>query len=165
MFSVLTLAAIAIAACKKSDPSGGTSSGSGGDGGAGGACPTGPQAMFEITIKAEDGPVPPSTTVDVSWSAGDEPTFALDEPSTWKTIEQANLVCDVDPSKPPPSDLAALVCHMWTTSPINLVVKAKGYTLFEKTYVPTHSDHCNALVPSAISVEITPTPQGAGGGK
>ncbi len=98
----------------------------------GGTCPTGPQAMFEITIKAEDGPVPPSTTVDVSWSAGDEPTFALDDPSTWKTIEQANLVCDVDPAKPPPSDLAALVCHMWTTSPINLVVKAQGYTLFRK---------------------------------
>jgi hypothetical protein len=161
---VLTLAAITIAACKKSGPSGGTSSGGGGEGGAGGACPTAPQAMFELTIKAEDGPLPSSTSVDVSWSAGDEPTFELDQPSTWKTIEQANLVCDVDAAKPPPTDLAALVCHLWTAGPINLVVKAKGYTTFEKTYVPVHSDHCDALVPSAISVEIAPAPQGAGGG-
>lgn len=157
------MAAIAVAACKKSGPSGSTSTGGGGEGGVGGACPTGPQALFDITIKAAEGPVPPSTSVDVSWSAGNEPTFKLDDPSTWKTIEETNLICDVDPSKPPPSDMPALVCHMWTTSPIDLVVKAQGYTRFEKTYVPTHSDHCNALVPSAISVEITPMPEGTGG--
>lgn len=123
----------------------------------------GPQAMFELTLKADEGPLPPSTKIDVSWSAGQEPTFALDDPSTWKTIEQANLVCDIDPSKPPPQDLAALVCHLWTTGATNLIVKAKGYTRFEKTYVSAYSDHCMSLVPTAVSVEISPEPQGMGG--
>jgi hypothetical protein len=123
----------------------------------------GPQAMFELTITAKGGSIPLSTKVDVSWSAGQEPTFALDDPSTWKTIEQANLVCDVDASQPPPQKLAALMCHLWTTGATNLVVKAKGYTPFEKTYVPTYSDHCQSLVPTAVSVEISPEPQGAGG--
>ena len=119
--------------------------------------------MFELTLTAADGPIPPSTTIEVSWSAGQEPAFALDDPSTWKTIEEANLVCDIDASKPPPQDLTALVCHLWTTGATNLVVNAKGYTTFEKTYVPTHSDHCMSLVPTAVSVEISPQPQGTGG--
>ena len=119
--------------------------------------------MFELTITAKGGPIPLSTKVDVSWSAGEEPTFALDEPSTWKTIEQANLICDVDPTQPPPHDLDALVCHLWTTGATNLVVKAKGYERFEKTYVSTFSDHCKSLVPTAVSVEISPEPQGTGG--
>ena len=123
----------------------------------------GPQAMFELTITASDGPVPPSTRVDVSWSAGQEPTFILDDPWTWKTIEQANLICDVDPSKPPPHDLKALMCHLWTTGATNLIVKAKGYTRFEKTYVSTYSEHCESLVPSAISVEISPEPKETSG--
>ena len=123
----------------------------------------GPQAMFELTLKAANGPVPPSTTLDVSWSAGPEPTFALDDPSTWKTIEEANVVCDVDPTQPPPHDLAALVCHLWTGGATKVVVNAKGYTRFEKTYVPTQSEHCNSRVPTAVSVEISPEPQGAGG--
>lgn len=150
-------------ACSSGGSSAGTSTGDGGAGGAGGACPMGPQAMFELTLTAADGPVPPSTKLEVSWSAGQEPTFALDDPSTWKTIEQANLVCDVDPSKPPPKDLTALVCHLWTTGATNLVVKAKGYTLFEKTYTSTFSDHCMSLVPTAVSVVIKPEPQGTGG--
>lgn len=123
----------------------------------------GPQAMFDLTITAADGAVPRSTTIDVSWSAGQEPTFALDLPSTWMTIEQANIVCDLDPTAPPPKELAALVCHLWTTGATNLVVKAKGYTLFEKTYVPKYSDHCMALVPTGISVELSPAPQDDGG--
>lgn len=125
----------------------------------------GPRALFELTLTASDGPVPPSTKIDVSWSAGPVPTFALDEPSTWKTIEQeqANLVCDVDASKPPPHDLAALVCHLWTGGATNVVVKAKGYTPFEQTYLPTYSDHCKSLVPTAIGIEISPEPQGTGG--
>jgi hypothetical protein len=107
-FPGLILAALVarLVGCTESGPSGSTSTGT---------CPMGPQAMFELTITARGGPVPLSTKVDVSWSAGDEPSFILDEPSTWKTIEQANLICDVDPTQPPPHDLDALVCHLWTT--------------------------------------------------
>lgn len=118
----------------------------------------GPQAMFVLTITAEDGDVPPGTKIDVSWSAGHEPTFNLDQPATWKTIEHSNFVCDVDATKPP-EHLAALVCHLWTTGATNLVVVAKGYTTFEKTYTPTFSEHCTALVPTAISVELVPAPK------
>jgi hypothetical protein len=159
--SVILLAA--LVACTGRAPSGGTSSGSGGAGGEGGACPMGPQAMLDVTIKATDGPLPISTTIEVSWSAGVEPTFVLAQPSTWKTIEQANIVCDIDMTKPPPKDLPELVCHLWTTGATAVVVKAKGYQVFEKTYTSTYSEHCMALVPSAVSIDISPAPQGTGG--
>lgn len=159
MFSVL--ATVALASCSKLTTGGSTSTGtgSGGAGGAGGACPMGPQAMFDVTITAQGGDVPPNTTIDVSWSAGEEPRFSLDEPSTWMTIEQANVICDVDATKPPPEHLAALVCHLWTTGATNVVVSAKGYATFDKTYASMFSDHCKALVPTAISIELEPTPK------
>src|SRR4051812_48420357 len=105
-----------LAACDSTKPVGSSSSSSSsGTGGQGGACPMGPQAMFDLTITAEDGPVPHDTVITVSWSAGQEPVFALDQPDTWRTIEQANIVCDVDATKLPPSELTGLVCHLWTT--------------------------------------------------
>jgi hypothetical protein len=163
-FTLSAFALAVLAACTTHAPGGSTASGTGGEGGEGGACPMGPQAMFDLTITAADGAVPRSMTLDVSWSAGDEPTFSLDEPSTWKTIDdQANIVCDVDPMKPLPDPLPALVCHLWTAGPTKIVVKANGYTPFEMTYVPTHSDHCHALVPTAVSVELAPAPNGDGG--
>jgi hypothetical protein len=120
--------------------------------------------MFELTITVAHGPVPRSTTVDVSWSAGQEPTFSLDQPSTWKTIDDpVNLICDVDPTKPPPDALPALVCHLWTAGATYVVVKAKGYTPLEKTYVPTFSEHCEAFVPTAIHVELALAPEGDAG--
>ena len=148
-----------LVACTPRAPGGSTSTGSGGAGGAGGACPMGPQAMFDLTITAADGDVPPSTKLDVSWSAGQEPTFDFAQPLTWMTLDQANVICDVDATKPPPEHLAALVCHLWTTGATNVVVAAKGYTTFEKTYTPTFSDHCDVLVPTAISVELAPAPK------
>ena len=148
----------AMVACTAHAPAGSTSTGSGGTGGAGGACPMGPQAMFDLTITAADGDVPPTTKIDVSWSAGQEPTFDLDQPSTWETIDQANIVCEVDAMKPP-EHLAALVCHLWTTGATKLVVAAKGYTTFEMTYTPEFSDHCKALIPRAIHVELAPAPK------
>jgi hypothetical protein len=159
MFSVLATAA--LVACMQPATGGSTSTGTGtgGAGGEGGACPMGPQAMFDLTITAQGGDVPPTTSINVSWSAGEEPKFSLDQPSTWMTIEQANVICDVDATKPPPEHLAALVCHLWTTGATNVVVKAKGYTTFDKTYASTFSDHCKALVPTAISIELAPTPK------
>ncbi|MEP7124539.1 MAG: hypothetical protein ABJE95_26660 [Byssovorax sp.] len=160
-FLLSTLSTALFLACSQPVTSGttSTSTGSGGAGGAGGACPMGPQAMFDLTITAQDGDVPPSTTIAVSWSAGEEPKFRLDQPATWMTIDQANVVCDVDASEPPPDKLAALVCHLWTTGATNVVVTAKGYTTFEMTYASTFSDHCKALVPTAISIQLEPTPK------
>jgi hypothetical protein len=160
-FLVLAVATAVPVACSTSATTGSTSTstGSGGAGGEGGACPMGPQAMFDLTITAHDGSVPLSTTLDVSWSAGEEPRFSLDDPSTWKTIDQANVVCDIDATKPPPDQLPALVCHLWTTGATNVVVMAKGYTTFEMTYASTFSDHCKALVPTAVSVELAPAPK------
>jgi hypothetical protein len=160
-FLVSALATALLVACSHPATTSSTSTGtgSGGAGGEGGACPMGPQAMFDLTITAQDGNVPKSTTVDVSWSAGEEPRFSLDQPTTWKTIDQANVVCDVDPTKPPPEQLPALVCHLWTTGATNVVVTAKGYTTFEMTYASMFSEHCKALVPTAISVELSPAPK------
>jgi len=124
----------------------------------------GPEAMFELTITAAHGPVPRSTTVDVTWSAGQEPTFVLEQPSTWKTIDDpVNLICDVDPAKPPPEGLSALVCHLWTAGPTDVVVKAKGYTRLETTYLPTYSEQCQGYVPTAVSLELALVPEGDGG--
>ena len=119
----------------------------------------GPQAMFNLTITAQGGDVPPTTTVAVSWSAGQEPTFSLDQPSTWMTIDQANVICDVDPKKPPPEHLPKLVCHLWTTGATNVIVMAKGYTSFEMTYASMFNDHCKAAIPTAIAIELAPAPE------
>lgn len=164
LFPLSAFALAVLTACSASRPGGSITTGSGGAGGEGGACPMSPQAMFDLTITAAHGPVPRSTTVDVSWSVGHEPTFSLDEPSTWKTIDdQVNLVCDVDPVKPPPEALSALVCHLWTTGPTHVVVKAKGYTSLDETYVPTYSEHCQGNVPTAISVTLALVPEEDGG--
>lgn len=130
-------------------------SGAGGDGGAGGDCPMGPQAMFTLTITAEGSAVPSDTRVVVSWSAGTEPTFSLDDKESWKTLEESNLVCDVDPHGPPPSDLPALVCHVWSNGATKVEVSASGYAPFEETYVPMQSEHCHGLVPTQIEVKLT----------
>jgi hypothetical protein len=160
LFTVFAVALAMLAACTERDPVGSTSStGTGGGGGEGGACPMGPQAMFDLTITATDGDVPPSTTVAVSWSAGQEPTFSLDQPSTWMTIDQANIICDVDAKKPPPEHLLKLVCHLWTTGATNVIVTAKGYTSFEMTYASMFSDHCKSLIPTAIGIELEPAPK------
>lgn len=155
-FTLFALALAGITACSSKNPG----TGSIGAGGEGGACSMIPQPMFDLTITAAHGPLPRSTTVDVWWSGGQEPTFSLDQPSTWKTIDdQVNLICDVDPMQPPPDMLAALVCHLWTTGPTDVVVKAKGYTPREETYVPPYSDHCQAFVPTAVSLQLELVPE------
>ncbi|MFT3775430.1 MAG: hypothetical protein QM820_59545 [Minicystis sp.] len=100
----LTAATLALCGCP---PNGETTSGAGGRGGgdAGVDCPIGPVAMLDLHIQATNGPVPPDTKLLVSWSAGAEPTFSLNDPKTWSTLaDGANVVCDVDPNQPPPND-------------------------------------------------------------
>src|SRR5262245_8651404 len=100
----------------------------GGNGGEGG-CPVRPPGpLFRRGIRTEGGSVPVDTRVVAQWSAADEPPFVLSDPTTWKTLDEGvNLVCQVDRSKPPPTDLSVLVCELWTSGAVNLLVDASGY--------------------------------------
>jgi len=110
--------------------------------------------MFTLTIRAEDGPVPLDTSVQVSWSAGHEPPFVLDEPMTWMMPSDANVVCDVDRDKPPPESLAALVCHLWTSGATLVEIRAQGYAPYQETLVPVLSEVCNGPLPEALDITL-----------
>lgn len=131
---------------------------------AGVECPNGPVAMLDVTIKAQSGPVPPDTTVLVSWSAGPEPPFELDDPKTWSTLADANVVCDVDPKKPPPTDLVHLVCHLWTSGVTHVRVRAAGYVSFDGMLKPKYSAACKGPVPTEVDVMLKPLPDAGSGG-
>lgn len=129
--------------------------GSGGNAGAGG-CLVVPQPTFELRVLVQKGgPLPPDTTVEASWSAGDEPPFHLDEPESWSTLETSNMTCDVDPNAPPPTDLQVLTCALWTASPTFVRVSAKGYVTQEDTYAAEAGDECK---PEATPIEIELAP-------
>ncbi|MEZ4301955.1 MAG: hypothetical protein R3B70_43885 [Polyangiaceae bacterium] len=143
------------AACDAGETSSGTAGqgGTGGGGGTGG-CLRVPGPTFALRVLEESGgPVPPGTVIEVHWSAGDEPPFKLDQPSTWGTLETSNLVCDVDPSLPPPEDLAMLECVLWTSSPTEVTVSAKGYITEQHTFTADPSTECNPD-PTPIEVEL-----------
>jgi hypothetical protein len=144
--------ALGLFACEETGPQGpgSTASGSGGAGG----CAVGPQPMFTLTLTAADGPLPPDTSILVTWSAGAEPKFVLGDKSTWKTLEEANLVCEIDPSKPPPTDLEELVCKLWTSGPTRVEVEAADYIDHDETFTPAQNEQCEGPVPSAVSVEL-----------
>lgn len=113
-----------------------------------------PEATFALRVLAADGgPVPSDTTVQVMWSAGEEPAFHLDQPETWGTLETANVVCDVDPEQPPPADLAVLACDLWTSSPTEVHVSAEGYVAKKHTYTAEPASDCNPQ-PTPIEIEL-----------
>lgn len=146
-------AALGLFACEETDPTGpgGTATGSGGAGG----CAIAPQPIFTLTLTAKDGPLPPDTRIVVTWSAGEEPPFVLDDKETWKTLEDSvNIVCEVDASKPPPTDLEELVCKLWTSGATRVEVKAMGYMDHDQTFTPAQSELCDGPVPSAVSIAI-----------
>jgi hypothetical protein len=113
-----------------------------------------PEPMLTITVRAQDGPVPPDTSLRVTWSVGEEPIFRLDDPSTWKTLEDANVVCDVDRTQPPPEDLPALSCQLWTNGPTRVEVQATGYQAYDETLTPGSSELCEGPVPKHVDIEI-----------
>lgn len=160
-FAALALAALATAAAMGAcEGSGGGGAGGSGTGGAGG-CPMGPrEAMFTITVRAPGGPVPRDTTVHVAWSAAEEPTFVLDDPSTWKTLDEANLVCAVDRAKPPPDALEALVCELWTVGVTRVEISGTGYEDFEQTLTPVMSEECEDFLPQKVDIALVPATDG-----
>jgi hypothetical protein len=141
------------AACKdRTPPPGG---GTGGQGGSGGSCPVGPVATFTLAVTAADGPVPPDTSITVSWSAGQEPVFLLSDPTTWKTLDDGtNVVCHLDRTLPPPMDLTLLVCDLWTSGPTLVRVEAQDYATHEETFNPEMSEQCGGPIPTEIAVEL-----------
>lgn len=157
----LVLAAAALCACP--DPNATSSDGGHGGGDAGVMCPTGPVALLNLTIKAMSGPVPPSLMLDVSWSAGAEPPFALGDATTWGTLAAgANVVCDV--TVPVPAELPALVCHLWTSGATHVEIHAAGYAPYGSTLKPHQSAECKGPVPTSVAITLAPLPDAGGGG-
>lgn len=159
-FAALLAASLCVglaAACGPPAPSSSSQGGAGGGatgGGGTGGCLMMPTPSFALRVlAAAGGPVPPDTTVLVKWSAGEEPEFHLDDKSTWGTLENANIVCDVDPTAPPPTDLAALECSLWTAGPTEVIVSAKGFVPKDRTFSPDPSTDCNPE-PTPIEIEI-----------
>lgn len=153
---VVVACPLALSACDDTRP-GGTGGQVTPDGGVDAGCPVGPQPMFTLTITAADGPVPPDTSLEVTWSAGSEPTFKLANPATWKTLDMgANVVCAVDPKSPPPKDLTELVCSLWTSGPTEVTVAADRYQTHTETLVPTMNELCEGPVPTAVKIELLP---------
>lgn len=158
--AVAALAAFAVAgalaggAC---NGGGGGSSGDGGGTGGEGGCPTAPVPLFTITIHAPSGPLPPNTTLNVTWSAGEEPEFKLSDATTWKTLDDdANVVCEVDRSAPPPVDLEALVCHLWTSGATRVEITAQGFEPYDETLTPRPSERCEGFVPKDVDIQLVP---------
>jgi len=155
-------AALALFLAAGCDDSGASSSGSGGSGSGGtggeagsGGCLMTPQPTFALRVLAEaGGPVPPDTTVEIMWSAGDEPPFHLDDSATWGSLETSNIVCDVDAAEPPPTDLLVLACALWTSSPTQVRVSAKGYVTKDHTYTAEPSSPCEPE-PTPIEIELS----------
>jgi hypothetical protein len=146
--SSAALAVALVAACRD-DSSGGSGGGAGHGQGGGEPCPTGPHAAFELTLTAEDGPVPADTAIEVAWSVGKQ-TFSLDDATTWKSLVDGNVVCDVDAKSPPPKALTKLVCQLWTTGPTRVTVTAKRYDAIDETLVPKLVEACDAPVTDKV---------------
>jgi hypothetical protein len=111
--------------------------------------------LFTVTITAEDGALPPDTTVAVDWSAGAEPPFVLSDPATWRTLDDgANVVCDVDRSQPPPTNLDTLVCELWTSGATDVRVEAMGYAPQIETLTPDVSEKCGGPMPKQVAIQL-----------
>jgi hypothetical protein len=110
--------------------------------------------MLNLHIQATSGPVPADTKVSVSWSAGAESPFELDDPKTWASLADGNVICDVDNNAPPPKDLAELVCHLWTSGATHVDVRAWGYVPFSKTLKPTTVEACKGPVPMDVPIQL-----------
>ena len=145
--------ALSLAVCKDRnpppDPTGTTGQGEGG-------CPGGaPEALFTVVVRTADAePLPSDTTVKVRWSVGEEPAFVLDDPDTWKTLEDGvNVVCEVDPEA---AEVAELRCELWTSGPTEVEVTATGYLDLDETLTPEEREGCDMPVPSEKELELAP---------
>jgi hypothetical protein len=158
LWACLSLGAAAIfaasfAACEETTPGG--TGGQGGGGGQGG-CPNDIEAQFTVHLSVPGGTIPPDTRVKVTWSAGEEPIFVLEDPETYLTLEDgSNLVCDVDEATSAPTDLPELICHLWTSGPTRIEVTADGYIPLDETLVPPELlEGCDKPIPTDADLEL-----------
>ncbi len=145
-----------VAACRDQAPGPGAGGAGGGtaSGGMGGCPDDKPRAAFELAISAETGTVPNDLRMEVEWSAGVEPAFLLDDPSTYASLDRANVICDVDPEKPAPTDLSVLRCDLWTPGVTKLTITAAGYITHEETLKPQQFDDCAQLATKTVDVSL-----------
>ena len=130
-----------------------------GNGGAGG-CPVAPEPQFQLSIRsAASGPVPPDTRLTVAWSAGNQ-VFDLGDTSTWKSLEEGNVVCGVEKDAGPPDDLPTLVCQLWTTGATDIEVTANGYQSLQRTLQPAQLEDCDTVPSSEVEVVLEAMPDG-----
>jgi hypothetical protein len=145
---------VLLVACAPSGGSGqATSSGAGGQAGAGGGsggCVAVPQPNLLLGVRAHEGPVPGDTTILVEWSGGQAGPFMLDDPGTWQSLEDSNLVCDVDKLHPPTMPLDELRCEVWTSGATRVTVQAQGFAGYEKTF----SSAPACVKPTKVLVEL-----------
>lgn len=135
----------------------------GGQGGEGGCPVRPPEPLFVLDIRAEGEPLPPDLRIAVEWSAGDEPPFVLSDTSTWRTLDDgANFVCHLDRNKPPPVDLATLVCELWTSGPVNVLLEAEGYEPHAQTLKPEVSELCGTPMPMEVAILLSRAKMDAG---
>lgn len=122
-----------------------------------GGCPGGaPEALFTVTVRtSDDAPLPTDTTVTVRWSVGEEPPFVLDDPDTWKKLEDGvNAVCDplLDGGYP----VYELRCELWTSGATEVEVDATGYLELREVLTPATKEGCDQPVPSEEELALLP---------
>ena len=154
--AAITPLAVTAPGCDDPEPSNpDAGSGAGGEGG----CPVAVEPQFRLTIRsAAEAPVPADMHLTVEWTGGTE-IFELDDPSTWESSEEANLLCAVDQDAGPPDDLASLLCQLWTEGPIHILVSATGYQPLEQTLQPAEEiEDCDYRPSNDVDVALEPMP-------
>ncbi|MEJ7733035.1 MAG: hypothetical protein WKG00_28035, partial [Polyangiaceae bacterium] len=149
------IASLAVTAPGCDDPPASNPDAGSGAGGEGG-CPVAPEPQFRLTIRsAAEALVPADMRLTVEWSAGTQ-VFELDDPSTWKSLEEGNLVCGVDEDAGPPDDLTSLLCQLWTTGATDIEVSATGYQPLQQTLQPAEIEDCDRPPSSDVDVVLEP---------
>lgn len=159
-----------LVACSEGSTGSGTGAG-GGDGGGGGAaaCPDGLSPLFTLRVRGPGDALPLDLALDVTWSAGDEPTVSIDDPSSFGTSE-SNVICAlVAPTSDgegggeaattggeggASADRGELLCELWTSGPTRVRVEAEGFVPIDETLAPETLDGCDRPVHSEVPLEL-----------
>lgn len=170
---LLPVAAMGLPMCGDDAPPSPTTSSSSSSSTGGGGCPMGPpEALFTVRITTEEpGPLPTDTTVAVRWSAGEEPVYVLDDPTTHKTLEDgSNVVCTPLQGAGGAGGQGgavaaaggggplALSCELWTSGTTEITVIATDYPERVETLKPETIDDCESPVPSDVDLVLTTEP-------
>lgn len=127
-----------------------------------------PEALFMLRVATDDDAMlPDDTTVTVRWSAGEEPAYVLNDPTTHKTLEDgSNVVCARAAMGAGGAGQGgvqavggggawALECELWTSGTTEVSVVATGYPETVETFKPETIDDCEMPVPSDVEVILS----------